>query len=118
MVMKYRRISGWVTVSGPPPASCRRNSGTTLPSEPSTLPKRTTRKSVLEARSDGSSSTIRSAISLVAPRMLAGLTALSVEISTNFWAPARAAHRAVRRVPITLFHTPSTTFHSNIGTCL
>jgi hypothetical protein len=39
--MKKRATSGSVTVSGPPAASCRANSGTTDPVEPSTLPKRT-----------------------------------------------------------------------------
>src|SRR5437773_2556431 len=34
-------MSRWVTVSGPPAASCCWNSGTTEPVEPSTLPKRT-----------------------------------------------------------------------------
>src|SRR5476649_2422009 len=34
-------MSGWVTVSGPPCASWRWNSGTTLPVLPSTLPNRT-----------------------------------------------------------------------------
>ena len=41
MVMKKRMISGWVRVIGPPLAICSRNSGTTEPDEPSTLPKRT-----------------------------------------------------------------------------
>ena len=45
-VMKYRSIWGWVTVSGPPAASWRWNSGTTDPVEPSTLPKRTVTKRV------------------------------------------------------------------------
>ena len=44
MVMKYRRMSGCVTVTGPPFRICRRKSGRMLPREPSTLPKRTTRK--------------------------------------------------------------------------
>ena len=41
IVMKNRRISGCVTVTGPPAAICRRNRSTTLPLDPSTLPKRT-----------------------------------------------------------------------------
>ena len=41
MVMKKRRISGWVTVTGPPAAICFLKMGMTLPLEPSTLPKRT-----------------------------------------------------------------------------
>ena len=44
--MKKRSMSGWVTVSGPPGLSCRSNSGTTEPVEPSTLPKRTATKRV------------------------------------------------------------------------
>src|ERR1041385_3435215 len=41
MVMKYRTISGWVTVTGPPASICALNFGTTDPFEASTLPKRT-----------------------------------------------------------------------------
>jgi hypothetical protein len=41
MVMKKRVISGWVTVSGSPFSSCSWKIGTTLPVDPSTLPKRT-----------------------------------------------------------------------------
>ncbi len=44
--MKYRVISGWVTVKGPPRAICLRNVGITLPDEPSTFPKRTPQKRV------------------------------------------------------------------------
>ena len=44
--MKYRVISGCVTVTGPPRSIWRRKIGTTLPDEPSTLPKRTTTKRV------------------------------------------------------------------------
>ena len=50
IVMKYRTMSGCVTVSGPPRASWRWNSGTTLPVEPSTLPKRTVMKRVPRRR--------------------------------------------------------------------
>ena len=41
MVMKYRRISGCVIVTGPPRAICCLKMGTTLPLLPSTFPKRT-----------------------------------------------------------------------------
>ena len=41
MVMKYRTMSGWVTVIGPPRRIWSRNSGMTLPLLPRTLPKRT-----------------------------------------------------------------------------
>ena len=44
--MKYRVISGCVTVTGPPFAIWRRKIGITLPDEPSTLPKRTATKRV------------------------------------------------------------------------
>ena len=110
--------SGWVTVSGSPAASCRLKSGITLPSEPSTLPKRTARKSVRLFASAGHPSTTCSAMRLVAPITLEGCTALSVEISTNFSAPKRAAHSATERVPSTLLRTASTTLLSISGTCL
>src|SRR4030042_1929302 len=38
MVMKYRSISGCVTVTGPPRAICRLNTGMTDPRLPSTFP--------------------------------------------------------------------------------
>jgi hypothetical protein len=41
IVIKKRRISGCVTVTGPPAAICFLKIGITLPFEPSTLPKRT-----------------------------------------------------------------------------
>ena len=44
--MKYRMMSGWVTVTGPPAAICFLNSGITLPLLPSTFPKRTATNSV------------------------------------------------------------------------
>ena len=44
--MKKRRMSGWVTVTGPPFRICSRNRGTTLPLLPSTLPKRTVENEV------------------------------------------------------------------------
>ena len=45
-VIMNRVMSSWVTVSGPPSASCRWNSGTTEPAEPKTLPNRTVAKRV------------------------------------------------------------------------
>ena len=42
IVIKYRRISGCVTVTGPPRAICSRKIGTTLPDDPRTFPNRTT----------------------------------------------------------------------------
>ena len=44
IVMKYRMMSRWVTVTGPPRRICSRNTGTTEPDESSTLPKRTMQK--------------------------------------------------------------------------
>jgi hypothetical protein len=39
--MKYRFISGCVTVTGPPRAICSRKRGITDPADPSTFPNRT-----------------------------------------------------------------------------
>src|SRR3989454_7578981 len=114
--MQYRVTSRILTRSGPPGAICRLKSGTTLPSDPRTLPNRTTRKSVAHPCKVGSSSTMRSAMRFVAPRMLVGLIALSVEIRMNLVTPCAAAHSATRRVPNTLFHTASTMLDSSIGT--
>ena len=41
IVMKYRVMRSSVTVTGPPRSIWRRKTGTTLPDEPSTFPKRT-----------------------------------------------------------------------------
>ena len=86
MVIKKRVISGCVTVTGPPSAICFLNRGMTLPLLPSTLPKRTATKSVLGLRRFIICTTI-SHRRLEAPMMLVGFTALSVEISTNFFTP-------------------------------
>ncbi len=50
MVMKKRVARGSVTVTGPPRAICSWNRGSTLPFEPSTLPKRTAAKRVVARR--------------------------------------------------------------------
>jgi hypothetical protein len=50
MVMKKRVARGSVTVTGPPLAICSWKSGSTLPFEPRTLPKRTTAKRVDDSR--------------------------------------------------------------------
>ena len=55
---------------------------------------------------------------LVAPMMLLGRTALSVEIMTNRSAPKFTAARAVTRLPVTLFITASQALLSIRGTCL
>ena len=46
MVMKYRTMSGCVTVTGPPASIWALNFGTTEPFEASTLPNRTEMKRV------------------------------------------------------------------------
>ena len=121
MVMKYRMMSGCVTVTGPPSAICFLKSGITEPFEPSTLPKRTATNSVRGAsagrdRSPGcapvcesmrgstDSSPERATLSIVctiisqrrleAPITFVGFTALSVEISRKRrhpWASAAYA---------------------------
>ena len=48
IVIKYRIISGWVTVTGPPSSICFLKSGMTLPLLPSTLPNRTATNSVFD----------------------------------------------------------------------
>src|SRR5690606_25816905 len=79
--------------------------GMTLPSEPSTLPKRTVTKRV--GLTAASACTYISARRLVAPITEVGLTALSVEIRTNWRAPKACAMSATIRVPRTLFFTAS-----------
>ena len=79
---------------GPPSRICRRNNGTTDPDEPNTLPKRTIQKVVLLEiwlKPCNTSSHKR----LLAPITLGGLTALSVEISTNRSTPVFKAACAV-----------------------
>ena len=109
-------MSGWVSVTGPPARICCSKSGTTLPWEPSTFPKRTAVNSVsvwaLRA------SMIISARRLVAPMTLVGLTALSVEMSTKRFTPWRTAACAVSHVPNTLFFTAWSGQSSMRGTCL
>ena len=109
-------------VNGPPAAICRRKIGTTLPRLPTTLPKRTLATRV-GAMSPvfcfcPSALTSISAMRLVAPIMLLGLTALSVEIMTNRSAPKFTAARAASRLPVTLFITASQALLSIKGTCL
>ena len=110
-------MSGCVTVIGPPCAICARNFGITLPVLPSTLPKRTITKRVAP---DGCKAWHTSSASrLDAPITLVGLTALSVEISTNFSTPCCCAARATVQVPSTLLRIAcQALFRSIIGTCL
>ena len=106
-----------VTVTGPPSAICFLKSGITLPLLPSTFPKRTATKSVSLHWRFIICTTI-SQRRLEAPMMLVGLTALSVEIRTNFLTPALDAATAVLYVPITLFLIASFGLSSISGTCL
>ena len=61
---------------------------------------------------------IISQIRLLAPMMLVGFTALSVEIITNLRQPFMAAAEAVFQVPNTLFLMASLGLVSISGTCL
>ena len=75
-------MSGCMTVTGPPRSICGMKVGTTEPRLPMTLPKRTAAN--LAARCPAPNArTSSSAMRLVAPMMLVGRTALSVEMRTN-----------------------------------
>ena len=111
-------MSGWVTVTGPPSAICWRKMGTTLPRLPSTLPKRTETNGRPHA-ARAASVTTSSATRLVQPMTLAGLTALSVEMSTKRSTPMAGGQldhvaRAERRCCV----TASSALPSISGTCL
>lgn len=108
-------------VTGPPAAIWRRKIGATLPLLPITLPNRTHAHRVTLSRSDCRSArccTVNSAILLVAPMMLLGFTALSVEIIKKRSAPKSMAVSATVRVPRTLFRIASLQLDSIMGTCL
>ena len=113
--MKYRVTFLSVTVTGPPRAIWRSNSGTTEPDEPSTFPNRT----IAPATPDSlSARRIQiSATRLVAPITLSGSTALSVEIKTKRSAPAATAARAAFIAPRTLVRMASFGLASISGTC-
>ena len=115
--MKNLVMSLCVTVTGPPSAICFLNSGITEPLEPKTLPNLTATNVVSGYCLSIIWMTI-SQIRFVAPMMFVGLTALSVEIRTNFLTPASAAAFAVLYVPITLFLIASFGLSSIRGTCL
>ncbi len=104
-------------MTGPPLAICSRNKGTTEPDEPSTLPKRTMVKRVAEFSSAKPCKT-NSASRLLAPIVLVGRTALSVEINTKVSTWLAIAALAQLKVPNTLLRMPSVVFFSTIGTCL
>src|SRR5690554_6297170 len=122
MVMKYRMISGCVTVKGPPFLICSRNNGITDPFDPSTLPKRVVMNCVLFcpvfSRCLDSDWTYISQILFEQPITLEGFTALSVETITNFCAPYFTARSARIFVPRILVWTDSETLSSIMGTCL
>ena len=71
--MKYRWISGWVTVTGPPRLICSSNLGTTLPLLPRTFPNRTARNRFAV---HDSSPADQLATRLVAPMTLDGIDRL------------------------------------------
>ena len=104
-------------MTGPPCSICERKIGTTLPDEPSTLPKRTITKRVVAWRWPAAA-TIHSAIAFEAPITVCGLTALSVETSTNRLTPAAAAVSAVTLVAIALLRIASSGFVSISGDVL
>ncbi|GJE57965.1 hypothetical protein MPOCJGCO_0041 [Methylobacterium trifolii] len=104
-------MSGWVTVTGPPRAICALNTGTTEPTEPSTLPKRTAMSRVGWPGSAACSASRAwatiSAKRLVTPSCETGSIALSVEIMTRARAPAAIVARATLIEPKTLVLMPS-----------
>ncbi len=112
-------MSGCVTVSGPPRSSWRRNSGTTLPVLPSTLPNRTvTQRMPALARAlrcPAPGSTSRPA-ACWRPSGWSGSPPCRCEISTM------AAHRRPRGIghdagAAALVSSPSSGLASTIGTC-
>ena len=88
----------------------------TEPALPSTLPKRTATNRVrLFCERDCKSI---SHTRFEAPITLLGFTALSVEISTNLFTPARSAASTRMRVPTMLLRIASRGITSSSGTCL
>ena len=111
-------MSGWVSVTGPPAAICCSKAGTTEPDEPNTLPKRTMQKRVWQPVSAAKACKTSSAMRLLAPMVLVGRTALSVEIKTKVATPHSCAARAQASVPKTLLRMPSIVLSATKGTCL
>ena len=135
-------------MTGPPLAICFLNRGTTEPLEPRTLPKRTATNSVFILlvsnfryiltpsastscwKRRGILSTLPSFMSwlndcmtishrrLLAPIILVGFTALSVDIKTKRSQPLSMAACAVLYVPMALFLMASHGLSSMSGTCL
>ena len=79
--MKYRVMSGCVTVIGRPCAACCSNAFNTDPFDPNTLPKRTDTHSVGPSAAKWAVS--RSVIRFVHPSTLVGFAALSVLMFTR-----------------------------------
>ena len=101
-------MRGSVTVTGPPAAICRSNTGTTEPELAYRLPKRTTLPL-------GYVAVTSSASRFVTPIHEVGATALSVETTT-----VRAPVRSITSVPSTFVRRPSMALCgvSSSGTCL
>ena len=118
MVIKYRSMSGEVTVTGPPFFICSIKRGRIEPRDPKTLPNLTNIKFAESDAVRAASRTSFSDKSLLTPYTLTGSTALSVEISTKRFTPCRAAASSRFCVPNTLFATAATGFSSIMGTCL
>ncbi len=101
-------MSGWVSVTGPPRAICALNTGTTEPTEPSTLPNRTATRRVSSGLRPASRAwAYISAKRLVTPSCDTGSIALSVEIITSALAPAASVASATLTEPKTLVLMPS-----------
>ena len=111
IVMKKRVTSGCVTVTGPPRSICSRNSGTTEPDDPSTLPKRTIEKRVPSDSPAVPAVSVGEAFA-GAPSRWSVRTALSVEIRMKFDTPASSAASAAYNVPNVLFFRPWMTLRS------
>ena len=107
-----------MTVTGPPASIWLRNLRTTEPELSSTLPKRTIVKTVRPAPLAARACSTISARRLLAPMMLVGRTALSVDTSTNRSTPPFSAASARTAVPKVLLRRPATALCSTIGTCL
>ena len=116
IVMKYRMMRLFVSVTGPPFAICLLNSGITEPAEPRTFPNRValylTFPCVLAL------CTSISHIRFVAPITFVGLTALSVDTIMKRSVPYSSQQSITFFVPKTLFCTASTQLCSISGTCL
>ena len=119
IVMKYRVISGCVTVTGPPFSIWLRKVGITLPDELSTLPKRTATKRVGTSRRWPSDSTIHSQIAFDWPitvLRIDGLVGRDEHEALDLELGRELARRRV--VATTLLRTDASGCVSISGTCL